>query len=195
MASAEKDWETVCAVLEGDVDTFSMLVERYQYHVVKIVSKHVPAQNISEQSHEVFVRAYRSLATYSPDKPFKHWLSVVAVRTCTDFWRVHYRRKELPASDFSENMQSWFEAACVADSESEYERLSKKSESKEALELVLGQLSPVDRMALVLTQLEEYSAKEAASLLGISTANVKVRVFRAKRTLRKLLKKYGIDEV
>ena len=50
-------------------------------------------------------------------------------------------------------------------------------------------------MILALTQLEEYSTKETAELLGISSANVKIRAFRAKQTLKKLLKKHGIEEV
>ncbi len=51
----------------------------------------------------------------------------------------------------------------------------------------LDRLSATDRMVLVLTVIEERSTAEAAGLLGISRANVKIRAFRARKTLRAVL--------
>ncbi len=48
-------------------------------------------------------------------------------------------------------------------------------------------LSAEDRMVIELVHLEGYSAKEAGRLLGWSTANVKVRSFRSRKKLRRLL--------
>lgn len=193
MVEGNRDWITVCAVLEGDVDSFALLIERYKEYVAIIVRSHVPVASVAEVSHEVFVRAYKSLAGYKPTHPFKHWLSTIAVRSCTDFWRMHYRNRETVASEFSEDAQQWLETACFADSEEAYEALSRQQEARNVLEQVLHRLSPLDRMVLTMTQLDEYSLKETANLLGISVANVKIRSFRAKRTVRKYLKELGIE--
>lgn len=193
MESLNEDWETVCAVLEGDTAAYALIIDRYQTHVATIVGAHVPSQHVPEVAHETFVRAYSSIASYAPKRPFKHWLTTIALRSCTDFWRSHYRKKESPVCDFSDNSTQWLEAVCFAESEGEFERLSQAHEARDVLSRVLDLLQPLDRMVLVMTQLEEYSSKETAELLGISSANVKVRVFRAKRTLKKLLKKYGIE--
>lgn len=195
MEAVNEDWDTVRTVLEGDTAAYALIIDRHQVHVATIVGAHVPPQYVSEIAHETFVRAYRSLASYAPKKPFKHWLTTIALRSCTDFWRSHYRKKESPLCDFSDNSAQWLEAVCFAESEREFERLSQEQEARDVLHLVLDSLPPLDRMVLVMTQLEEYSSAEAAELLGISSANVKVRAFRAKRTLKKLLKKHGIEGV
>ncbi|MCK4550281.1 MAG: RNA polymerase, partial [Candidatus Krumholzibacteria bacterium] len=53
----------------------------------------------------------------------------------------------------------------------------------------LDQISPADRAVIELVHLEERWVREAADLLGWSTANVKVRAHRARKKLRKILEK------
>jgi RNA polymerase sigma-70 factor, ECF subfamily len=55
------------------------------------------------------------------------------------------------------------------------------------LDWAMDRLSPEDRMVVELIYLEGLSGKEAADLLGWSVANVKVRAFRSRNKLRKLL--------
>jgi RNA polymerase sigma-70 factor (ECF subfamily) len=55
------------------------------------------------------------------------------------------------------------------------------------LKYALNKLSPEDRMVIELVYLEGLSGKEAAELLGWSLANVKVRLFRSRKKLQKLL--------
>ena len=62
-----------------------------------------------------------------------------------------------------------------------------QKEAGEILDLALAKLSAGDRMVLELVYLEGHSVKEAAGLLGWSTTNVKVRLFRSRRKLRGLL--------
>ncbi|SIO35560.1 RNA polymerase sigma factor [Halodesulfovibrio marinisediminis] len=193
MDAINEDWKTVCTVLKGETAAYALIIDRYQSHVSTIVGAHVPQQCVPEVAHDTFVRAYGSLALYVPKKPFKHWLTTIALRACTDFWRSHYRKKESPVCDFSDDSAKWFEAVCLAESKSEFERLSQAHEARDVLHRVLDSLAPLDRMILIMTQLEEYSSKETAELLGISSANVKVRTFRVKCTLKKLLKKFGIE--
>ena len=55
------------------------------------------------------------------------------------------------------------------------------------MEWALGKLKPGERMVLELVYLEGLSGKEAADLLGWSVANVKVRSFRSRKKLEKLI--------
>jgi len=55
------------------------------------------------------------------------------------------------------------------------------------LEWALGKLAPGERMVLELVYLEGLSGKEAADLLGCSVASVKVRSFRSRKKLEKLI--------
>mgnify|MGYP001100848515 CR=1 FL=1 len=55
------------------------------------------------------------------------------------------------------------------------------------LDRALGRLSPKDRLVIEIVHIDERPVKEAAAMLGWSTANVKVRSFRARKKLRAIL--------
>jgi RNA polymerase sigma-70 factor (ECF subfamily) len=186
-SSESSDIEIVRRVLEGDVNDFEHLLKRYEDHVLKIIKRHIPFGQVEEIAQDVFVRAYQSLPGFKKKSSFKQWLSTIAVRTCYDFWRKTYRSRELPMSSISEKHSDWLDQVISDQSKrSFYDEISKK-EAGELLDWALDRLSAEDRMVLELVSLEGNSVKEAADLLGWSIANVKVRSFRSRKKLRKLL--------
>jgi RNA polymerase sigma-70 factor (ECF subfamily) len=81
----------------------------------------------------------------------------------------------------------WLENTMAHDSDQAFRRMSDQREAKELLDWALDKLSASDRMVVELVYLEELPIKEAAELLGWSATNVKVRLFRTRRKLYKLL--------
>ena len=190
MAEAALDFEDarmLKAIQAGDVDAYAGLVNKYQGRVSGIVSGHAPRDRVGELTHEVFVRAYRSLPGYRGDSPFGHWLAKVAVRACHDFWRAQYRNKERPESDLSDECRAFAEEVAALSAGEAAEDAASRREAEELLHWALDQLSATDRMVVTLTHLEERPVAEAAELLGLSVPNVKVRAFRARKKLRVLL--------
>ena len=180
------DGEIVGQVLSGNVNAFEGLVERYERLVLSIVRNHVPLDEIEDTMQEVFLRAYRSLPTFKGDNGFRPWLSVIAARTCSDFWRERYRSREFPISSLTEEHQQWLERAALDRSAQAFHERGIEREGREVLEWAMDRLSPTDRMALELVYLEGRPVKEAAALMGLSTANVKIRLFRSRRKLHAL---------
>uniref|UniRef100_I2PWR1 RNA polymerase sigma factor, sigma-70 family n=1 Tax=Desulfovibrio sp. U5L TaxID=596152 RepID=I2PWR1_9BACT len=190
MAEAVVDMEdalVLAKVREGDVDAYARLMTKYQGRVTGIVSGHAPRDRVAELTHEAFVRAYRSLSGYRGDSPFGHWLAKVAVRTCHDFWRAEYRRRERPESELSDECRAFAEEAAALETSEAAEETASRREARELLAWAMDRLSPTDRMVVTLTHLEERSVAEAAEMLGISVPNVKVRAFRARKKLREIL--------
>lgn len=181
-----EDTAIIRNVLAGDIDAFELLLDRYQDHVAQIVRKHVPWDYAPEVAHETFVRTYQSLPSFRGTKPFKHWLSKIAVRCCHDFWREHYKRQEATASSISEDCRLWLETFLVNESQ---EKERERFEARDLLHWALGQLSPGERTVLTLTFLEEHSVAEAAALLGWSVPRVRIQSYRARSKLRKILGK------
>jgi RNA polymerase sigma factor, sigma-70 family len=179
-----EDYDIVRRVISGDINAFGFLVRKYQGHILTVVGNHIPYNQAEEVAHDVFVKAYQSLQTFKFKGGFKQWLSVIAVRTCYDYWRKEYRSREIPMSSCSEEEQDFVERASAKECTSQ--EISQK-ESGELLSRVLDKLSPEDRMVLELVYLEGRSAKEAAGLLGWSVANVKIRVFRSRKKLPKII--------
>src|SRR5437867_7717708 len=180
------DLEIIRRVLHGEVDRFAELIARYQQPVAKITNGHVPSDRVAEVAHDVFIRAYTSLSSFSGQTPFEHWLSGIAVRTCYDFWRAR-RREELPVSALTTEHQDWMDHVLAAESDDQFREQARRQEAAELLQWALCQLSAENCLVLTLVHLDGSSVRVAAQLLGWSVVNVKVRAHRARQMLRTLL--------
>ena len=185
--SGPGDGEIVRQVVAGEINAFEHLLKKYQNHVLRILKKRLPYERIEEAAQDVFIRAYQSLPTFRGESSFKYWLSTIAVRTCYDFWRKHYKSREVPMSSLTEKHQVWLEKAISDESSQSFHQLGSQAEAREILDWALGKLSAEDRMVVELVYLEGFTMKEAADLLGWTVANVKVRSFRSRKKLHKML--------
>ncbi|MCG8439951.1 MAG: RNA polymerase sigma factor, partial [Pseudomonadales bacterium] len=68
-----------------------------------------------------------------------------------------------------------------------FESRERKNDAGELLTRALSGLNPEERMIVELVHLEGLSGREAADLLGWSVANVKIRAFRTRKKLKKIL--------
>jgi len=188
-ALRSSDEEIVRQVLDGNVNAFESVILRHQVLVLTIVKKHVPEDAVEETAQETFVRAYQSLPTFKGTGHLSQWLSSIAVRTCYDYWRKAYRSREVPMSALTEKHSQWLEEVILQMPEEAPDEREPQMEAREILNWALEKLSTGDRMVLELVYLEGRSVQEAADLLRWSKANVKVRSFRARKKLEKLLSK------
>ncbi len=182
-----RDNDIIRRVMGGDLDAFEILVKRYKHMVFGIVKKHVPISDIDETSQDVFIRAYQSLNTFKGHGGFKSWLSAIAVRTCYDFWRKHYRSREWPVSTLSASSRKWMNAVLSEKSMQAFRSRQAHREAIEVLRWMLDRLSAEDRMVIELVFLEGLSIKETARLLGWSVSKVKIRSYRSRKKMKKLL--------
>ena len=176
-------------ILHGDINAFEDLLNKYYSHVANVVKNHVPYKDIEEVAQDVFMRAYQSLATFQNKSTFKHWLSIIAVRTCYDFTRKQYRNREMTMSSLSRQQRNWLETATSERSHHSFYDSETQKEAKEVLEWALNRLSPEDKIVLELIYFQDLSGKEVSELLDWSVPKVKMRALRARKKLRKLLKK------
>lgn len=187
------DLQIINHILNGEVNQYEILVNRYKDYVMKIVSSHVHYDQAAETCHDVFVRAYQSLPQFKHKGSFKSWISRIAIRTCHDYWRIRYRSRELSMTTLGTSHTDWIDQVVTDQSKEQYERFSRQKEARDVIEWALSHLSAQERMVLELVSLKGYSVKEAARLLGWSSINVKVRAFRARGKLKKLLEDPGKD--
>ncbi len=184
------DLQIINRVLQGEVECFAELIDRYHQHVTRIVNRHVPSDHVAEVAHDVFVRAFSGLAGFSTGVPFEHWLSGIAVRTCYDFWRAR-SREDMPVSAFTAQHEAWIDQVLADASDARFQEQVGRQETTDILRRALQRLSPENRLVLTLVHLEGHSVREAAQLLGWSVVNVKVRAHRARHALRRLLREKG----
>jgi RNA polymerase sigma-70 factor (ECF subfamily) len=171
------DERLVKATLSGDDESFAELVRRHKRKVFNIVARHVwSGDEHDDVCQEVFIKVYQNLRKYRGDAPFEHWVSKIAVNACYDALRKRRRRKdEVPLEDV---------AFSLSDPASEE---IPSGEAWKILKHGLAKLRPEDRLVITLLSLEEKSVREVSALTGWSEAKVKVRAFRARKELKRIL--------
>ncbi|MCD4778980.1 MAG: sigma-70 family RNA polymerase sigma factor [Candidatus Omnitrophica bacterium] len=188
------DIDVIQFILDGNVDAFSVLLKRYQRYVFSITYKYVAPDHVEEISHEVFISAFKSLKNFSGKSDFKFWLAKITVRRCYDYLRKKYRRKEQAVDFLDRKDEHWVDKMKLAQNDA-YKREADRRELREMLNWSLNRLPPQDRMVLQSVYIDGLSLKETAELLDITVMNVKVRSFRAKRKLKKILSEVLDDEL
>lgn len=176
--------ELIAAALEGDVASFEPLVQKYSPRVFATARRYARRENEADDiAQEVWLKAFQKLSSFRGEAPFEHWLMRLTVRTCFDFLRKHQRNREASFSDLTEPENDWLERF-VAQPESAGENADA---ARLLVQRVLEKLSPRSRLVITLLEIEDRSVKEISALTGWSVPLVKVRAFRARGEMRKIL--------
>lgn len=176
--AASADEALVAETLDGKDDAFAELVRRHKRRVFGTASRFArDAHQLDDICQEVFLRAFRNLAKFRGDAPFEHWLARITVSACYDFLRKERRVREqvsLEGHDF-DLRDTGVDATLAA------------GRARELIDFAMRRLSPDERLIITLAEIEERSIREIADLTGWSESNVKVRAFRARQSLKKIL--------
>ena len=186
------DTELIKAVLAGDSASFEPLVLKYQPRVFATARKYARRESeVEDIVQEVFLKAFSKLASFRNESPFEHWLMRLTVRTCYDFLRGHQRNREKTLAEITPEEAQWLERIPGAGSLHDDQR---RDAARILLHRLLEQLPPTSRMIIQLLEIEEKSLKEIAELTGWSISMIKVRAFRARGAMKKVLEKLDTDK-
>ena len=181
-----EDREIIQQVLDGEINKFEMLIEKYRQKIFAIVGKRIPYQYHNEVAQDVFLNSFRSLSNFDLNKPFENWLARIAMRTCCDYWRAHAKDKN-KASVTEEKYDAWFENVQNAKSLEDFEIKVNRKETLELLEIVLQKLKPEERLLVDMIYFEGNTLKEASEVLNWKLSKVKVRAMRARKKMRGII--------
>ncbi len=159
----------------GDEGAFALLVERYQRPVFTLCYRMLgDADEAEDAAQEAFLKAYRNLRRYDPQRKFLNWLLTISANGCVD--RLRRRRlQRLPLGRLR-----------LADPKPGPEAKAIAHEQEAAVRRLLDGLAPRDREALVLRYWHEMSYEEIAQVMNTSVSSVKSRLHRAKKAMAKL---------
>lgn len=188
---------TMVACLErvraGDESAARELVERVYPVVIRIVRRHRPrAIQEEDLAQEVLIKMFTRLGQYRHEMPFAHWVSRIAVTTCLDHLRAQYRKPEWRLADLSEDEARYLEECCTTDDG--MREPGAAFAARELAEKLLAHLPPKDRVVVTLLDMEGRSVAEVSQLTGMNGTLVKVRAFRARRRLRRLMQRWNEEK-
>ena len=168
-------------ILSGDANAFTQLVNRYKDLVFTLALRMLKNREEAEEvSQDTFVKTYRSLNKFKGDSKFSTWIYKVAYNSCLD--RIKKNKKylnDVEINEFTEHQVKTVNNAFDALVEEERNQL---------IQDCLHLLPSDDSFLLTLYYFEEQSLDEIADIVGISTNNVKVKLFRSRKKLASILK-------
>jgi len=190
MAATEGD--LVQRSLEGDQGAFEEIVRRYQGLVLNIVYHYLGRNDIAEDiAQEVFVKLYSTLSRFDPTRSLKAWIGKITANQCIDELRRTKRQRLQLFSDFDERQAA---GELLAQARSEQPLTEDQAEkAQKLLQSALGRLSPSERMAFVLHEMEDLPYSELAATMGTTELAARIRVSRSRKKLRKKLEEL-LDE-
>jgi RNA polymerase sigma-70 factor (ECF subfamily) len=182
--------ELVTRTLAGDDHTFEVLVRRNSSRVFSIIGSFFRRRDMVEDiAQEVFAKAYFSLSTFTLGRSFEAWVAKIAVNACYDHLRSQRRRIDQQIPHESQDEDGWLELQMLEVARDRHASSERQRDAAEIAERLLAKLEPEDRIVVVLIDRDGFSVKEVSEMTGWGESKVKVRAFRARRTLRAAMKR------
>lgn len=194
------DSELVRLAKSGNLLAFEELVNRYERRVWTLAKRIVRHDEDAEDvTQDTFLTALEHLDELRNENRFGAWLMQIATRFA---YRILERHKRVPTQSLEalaeeiagDDEESIPHPEFIADWKENPETLLERSETRRLIEQALNELPEKYRTVFLLRDVEGLSVKETAEALGISEANVKVRLLRARLMLREKLTRHFGDE-
>ena len=181
-----KDRQLVERSLAGESEAFHGLVERYSDSLYRLVYRFLPNHHDAlEISQETFARAWEKLRTFDTQRSFRVWLFSIGANQARDLLRKRGRRGLIHSDELLAGAAGGGSPSSAAE----------VSEESERLRAAVARLTDEKRFAVILRSFEGMSIAEMEEITGEGRSTLKVRLFRARKDLFRMLDgKDGPDE-
>ncbi|MGX9987034.1 RNA polymerase sigma factor [Soonwooa purpurea] len=161
--------------MDGRHREFLEKIEKHKGIIFKISKMYMDNREDQEDLfQEITFQVWKAFASFKGDSKFSTWLYRVSLNTAIVFLKSEKKRSFIEHSELSDFK--------IAQEDYDHEKEEKLHKMYEAIQ----QLNPIDK-AFIFYYLEDFSGREIAQQMGISEANVRVKMNRAKNKLKDIL--------
>jgi len=165
----DEDIRLVKEVLNGNLDSFNILVNKYEMQIIKFVYNMIRDKEASEDiTQEVFITVYNKLFMYNPNYKFSNWVLQIARNKCIDYIRKYKRVYESNLEEMKD----------VSSKEISPEQFAEYNETKDLVMNYINSLSPLDRQLILLRYTQELTFYDIGEILNMSESAVKRRYYK-----------------
>ena len=184
--SSIEDDRLVAKAVQGQENYYKKLVDKYNRPIYFHIRKMIKEQELVEDLvQEVFIKAFKNLATYSNKYAFSTWLYRIATNHTIDY----LRKKKLPTFSISDPIKTKDGEVEVQLPDTSFATDAPiiKSERKAIVQEAIANLPEKYRKVIRMRHMDELSYDEIADELNIPLGTVKAHIFRARELLYKAL--------
>ena len=177
--------QLIASILGGETQQFHELIRPYERSVFVMALSLLHNESDAEDvAQEAFLKAFRNLASFRGEAKFGTWLISIALNEA----RSRLRRNKtvrVDSLDQEPDEPGHISPALLRDWREIPSQVLERAEMRLILRKAVDALPDNYREVLLLRDVEELSTLEAATVLQISTASIKVRLHRARMMLQK----------
>ena len=190
-AQGTSDAEVMLRVKAGDQPAFDYLVQKYRRPLVSFMYRMARNAAVAEDlAQEVFLRVYRSRASYEASAKFTTWLYRIATNLAVNHARdTRHERPEVMVS-LDEPDDATGMIMDLADGEITAEQAMVRRERLMGIRRKIEALPERQRLAVVMHKYQQMDYRQIAEVLKLSESATKSLLFRAYETLREQLKEF-----
>ncbi len=187
-----EDAEVMLALSAGNMAAFDVLVQKYRKPIIHFMFRMVHNEAVAEElAQEVFLRVYRSRATYRAEARFSTWLYRIATNLGVNHARDTRHERSAPTVYLDEPDTDTGTTPDVADQTPSAEASLLRRERMAAIREHVMALPERQRMAVLMHKYEGMDYKQIGEVLKLSESATKSLLFRAYQTLREKLKSFA----
>ena len=170
--------EEVKRLKSGSETALEECMLKYQDYVYGLLSGMLTREEAEEAAQDTFIKVFKSIKTFNGESKFSTWIYRIAYRTGLD-----YLKKRKTVQSIDEAMIPEKTLGIDAKGQKNLERQDVNDQIDDALSAIPDDQATVLR----LFYLSELNLKEVSEITGLTESNVKVRLFRARKQLKKQL--------
>ncbi len=175
----KSDYEIIHDILNGKKEEYAFIINKYQNYVVNVISKLIIDQeDIKDLTQEIFTKIYYCLPQYNVKYDFKNWLYKITINYILDFIRSKNSKYKLKILSSDEEYE-------FVEREDFYEKEEVKEKINKLYECI-NKLKPKYKEVIILKYIEGLSIKQIAEILDVKCNNVKIRLHRAIKNIKKV---------
>ena len=179
--------------IAGDAEAWEEIVRQHSRRIYNICYRFTgSAENADDLAQEVFIKMYRTLSSYDPDKgAFTTWITTMTRNLLVDHFRKTKQDRATDSLDagLGEEEDSATLGDRIPDSAPTADDRIQRRETQEMVQKAIQKLSPELREAVILRDLQDMDYKEIAQALKVPEGTVKSRINRGRMELAKVLQR------
>jgi len=181
MSEEQTDEQLVARAQEGENRAFEILVRKYQFKIIQLVTRLVGESDAPDVAQETFIKAYRALSGFRGQSAFYTWLYRIGINTAKNHIVSRGRRPANQDIDI-QDAEQYGHTEHLSDMATP-ESVLLSDEIKQKVAEVIHKL-PMDlRQAITLRELEGLSYEEIAEVMDCPIGTVRSRIFRAREAI------------
>lgn len=175
-----EDYFYIDRILNGDSNAYAFLVDKYKRMAYTVALKIMQnAEDAEDVTQESFIKAFKKIHSFKKDSKFSTWLYTIVYRTAI----YNLRKNQISTQQINEDITKNHITDTIDPVGQEVQQQIQLKLVKE----VIDTLPRLESLLITLFYINENSIVEIKEITGLSESNIKVKLYRARKKIKKQL--------